>query len=100
MKIFAIKSDSTGEKVLGYLLYYEKADRFYIELPDEADEWDTPLLLSSFVMNTLLCLAYFYVLHRGLRIILLKQGPRLLPESSFFLSPKAHLRCLYLFQVI
>lgn len=49
MKIFAIKSDSTGEKVLGYLLYYEKADRFYIELPDEADEWDTPLLLSSFV---------------------------------------------------
>lgn len=49
MKIFAIKSDSTGAKVLGYLLYYEKVNQFYIELPDEADEWETPLLLSSFV---------------------------------------------------
>lgn len=49
MKLFAIKSDSTGEKVLGYLLYYEKVNQFYIELPDEADEWETPLLLSSFV---------------------------------------------------
>lgn len=49
MKIFAIKSDSLGERTLGYLLYYEKADRFYIELPDAADEWDTPMLLSSFV---------------------------------------------------
>ena len=48
MKIFAIKSDSTGDKVLGYLLYYEKADQFYIELPEDANEWETPLLLSSF----------------------------------------------------
>lgn len=48
MKIFAIKSDSTGDKVLGYLLYYEKAGQFYIELPEDADEWETPLLLSSF----------------------------------------------------
>ena len=49
MKIFAVKSDSTGNKVLAYLLYYEKTDQFYIELPENADEWDTPLLLSSFV---------------------------------------------------
>lgn len=49
MKLFAIKSDSTGDKALGYLLYYEKAKQFYIELPDNADEWETPLLLSSFV---------------------------------------------------
>lgn len=49
MKIFAIKSDSTGTKVLGYLLYYEKVDQFYIELPDGTDEWETPLLLSSFL---------------------------------------------------
>ena len=49
MKIFAIKSDHTGSKVLGYLLYYEKTKQFYIELLDQADEWETPLLLSSFV---------------------------------------------------
>lgn len=49
MKLFAIKSDSTGDKVLGYLLYYEKPEQFYIELPDDTDEWETPLLLSSFI---------------------------------------------------
>ena len=48
VKIFAIKSDSTGEKVLGYLFYYQKVDEFYVELPSYADEWETPLLLSSF----------------------------------------------------
>lgn len=48
MKIFAIKSDSTGEKVLAYLIYHERAKQFSIELPDAADEWETPLLLSSF----------------------------------------------------
>lgn len=49
MNIYAIKSDDTGDKVLAYLLYFEKVKQFYIELPDFANEWDTPLLLSSFV---------------------------------------------------
>lgn len=48
LKIFTIKSDHTQDKVLAYLLYYEKAKQFYIELPPDADEWDTPLILSSF----------------------------------------------------
>ena len=48
MKIFAIKSDDTGNKELGYLIYYEKTKEFYIELPSDADEWTTPLILSSF----------------------------------------------------
>lgn len=33
--------------ILGYLIYYEKPRRFYIELPDDADPWETPLILSS-----------------------------------------------------
>ena len=50
MKIFAIRDESTEEKkTLGYLLYYEYEKRFYIELPDDADPWDTPLILSAFV---------------------------------------------------
>lgn len=50
MKIFAIRDEeSTVQKDLAYLFYYEKARRFYIELPEDADEWDTPLLLSSFL---------------------------------------------------
>ena len=50
MRIFAIKDDTLSRKsVLGYLIYYENAKVFYIELPDDADPWETPLLLSSFV---------------------------------------------------
>ena len=50
MRVFAIKSESdTSAKDLAYLLYYEKEKRFYIELPEDADVWETPLLLSSFL---------------------------------------------------
>ena len=50
MKIFAIRDESAAEQVdLAYLLYYELEKRFYIELPENADPWETPLLLSSFV---------------------------------------------------
>lgn len=50
MRIFAIRDESLSpETTLGWLIYYERAKAFYIELPDDADPWDTPLLLSSFV---------------------------------------------------
>lgn len=50
MKIFAIRDESADNQVdLAYLLYYELEKRFYIELPEDADPWETPLLLSSFV---------------------------------------------------
>lgn len=50
MRVFAIKDElDKTEKDLAYLLYYEKEKRFYIELPEEADVWETPLLLSSFL---------------------------------------------------
>ena len=47
MKIFAIKSDDRTD-MLAYLIYYEKDKRFFIELPDNADPWKTPILLSTF----------------------------------------------------
>ncbi len=50
MKIFAIRSDSMRKaKDLAYLIYYENAKSFYIELPEDADEWETPLILSSYL---------------------------------------------------
>jgi hypothetical protein len=50
MKAYAIKDDErAASAVFGYLLYYEKAKTFFIELPDDADPWETPLLLSSFL---------------------------------------------------
>ena len=49
MKIFAIRDESTQEqKDLAYLLYYKLEKQFYIELPENADAWETPLLLDSF----------------------------------------------------
>ena len=50
MKIFAIRDESATQQIdLAYLLYYEVEKRFYIELPENADPWETPLLLSSFI---------------------------------------------------
>jgi len=50
MKIFAIRDEEESvQKDLAYLIYYEQEKQFYIELPTDADEWETPLLLSSFV---------------------------------------------------
>ena len=50
MRIFAIKDETMPkEQILGYLIYYENAKAFYIELPDNADPWDIPPILSSFV---------------------------------------------------
>lgn len=50
MKIFAIKDETdVTQKVLAWLIYYEQSKRFYIELPENANVWETPLLLSSFL---------------------------------------------------
>jgi len=50
MKIFAIRDETAiTKKDIAYLIYYERDKRFYIELPENADPWDTPLLLSSFL---------------------------------------------------
>jgi hypothetical protein len=49
MRVFAIKDENLPlDRILGYLIYYERPKTFYIELPDDADPWETPLLLSSF----------------------------------------------------
>jgi predicted DNA-binding transcriptional regulator AlpA len=50
MKIFAIRDETdTEQRNLAYLLYYELEKLFFIELPEDADPWETPLLLDSFV---------------------------------------------------
>ena len=52
MKIFAIRDAAEqSNKDLAYLLYYEIDKKFYIELPENADPWETPLLLASFAKN-------------------------------------------------
>jgi excisionase family DNA binding protein len=52
MKIYAIRCESAQDrKDFGYLLYFKAEKRFYIELPEDADPWETPLLLSSFLQR-------------------------------------------------
>lgn len=50
MKIFAIRDGYRNDnKNLAYLFYYEYSKAFYIEFSEDADEWELPILLSSFV---------------------------------------------------
>ena len=50
MRIFVIRDEAMDpDQILGYLIYYENARAFYIELPDDADPWDIPPILSSFI---------------------------------------------------
>ena len=48
MRIFAIRDEyEPGRGDAAYLFYYEHEKQFYIELPNDADPWKTPLILSS-----------------------------------------------------
>ena len=50
MKIHAIRDAYISKtKDLAWLLYYPHSREFHIEINDEIDEWEAPLLLSSFV---------------------------------------------------
>ena len=50
MKTFAIKDDTVSRhRALAYLLYYEIAKMFFVEISEQTTEWEAPLLLSSFI---------------------------------------------------
>jgi len=61
MRIFAVRdANDITEKDHAYLLYYEKEKVFYIELPEDADFWNTPLLLSSFAKRNIRTINSYY----------------------------------------
>lgn len=50
MRAYAIRDASIDKnRDLAWLLYYEREDTFHIEISENVDEWDAPLVLSSFV---------------------------------------------------
>ena len=49
MRTYAIRDDFYPGKDLAYLIYYEKQKQFYIELDEDADEWELPISLSPFL---------------------------------------------------
>lgn len=49
MKIYAIKDElDRKHKELAYLFYYEKEEKFYIEIPDRVDSSQLPIVLALF----------------------------------------------------
>lgn len=70
MKIYVIRnSEDNSLKDLGYLFYFTE-NMFYIELPKDINEWETPLILSSFVKKKKYTVgAYFTELWVQQRII-------------------------------
>jgi len=70
MRIFAIRDDGIPERPVGWLIYFEESKSFYAELPDGADPWETPLLLSSFAERKIYTVdAYFSKMWVQLRVI-------------------------------
>lgn len=61
MKVFAIRdaNDETNRD-LAYLLYYEREKVFYIELPENADFWNTSIFLSSFAKRDIRTINPYY----------------------------------------
>ena len=53
MKIFAIKNDDTDVKTTCYLIYYEIARKFQIEIINNVDEWSVPMYFSSFAKKNI-----------------------------------------------
>ena len=50
MRAYAIRDASIDKsRDLAWLLYYERDDTFHIEISEDVDEWNAPLILSSFV---------------------------------------------------
>lgn len=49
MKSYAIYDEALDRRLIGYLFYYEKSENFIIELNEDLDEWDAPLLFQRLV---------------------------------------------------
>ena len=49
MKSYAIYDEDLGGRLIGYLFCYEKSESFIIELNEELDEWEAPLLFQRLV---------------------------------------------------
>ena len=62
MKVYAIKSDEDRaiERIYGYLFYYEKEEKFHIEIPKDVDFWEAPMILDHFIADGSYCVGEYY----------------------------------------
>ena len=63
MKSYAIYDEDIDRSIpIGYLFYYEKANSFIIELCEDLDEWDAPLLFQGLVKRKIYTVSKEYSL--------------------------------------
>lgn len=73
MKSYAIYDEALERKLIGYLLYYEKSESFIIELSEELDEWEAPLLFQRLVRDKI------YTVPRDISLMWVKE--RVIPNG-------------------
>ena len=49
MRVFKIFDEDLDNKEIGILLHYDLQNEFIVELCDDVDEWQAPVLFSSFL---------------------------------------------------
>ena len=63
MKVYAIHDrDLEHKEAIGYLFYYEKADAYIIELRENLNEWEAPLLFKELVKKGIYTIRKDYAL--------------------------------------
>ena len=74
MKSYAIYDEELDRvSAIGYLFYYEKAESFIIELCEDLDEWDAPLLFQGLVRKDI------YTVSRDISLMWVKE--RVIPSG-------------------
>lgn len=74
MKSYAIYDEELDrETPIGYLFYYEKAEKFIIELCKDLDEWSSPLLFQGLVKKGI------YTIHHVFSLMWVKE--RIIPNN-------------------
>lgn len=53
MKIFAIQNEYDNSTPTSFLFYYEVSRKFYVEITDNADEWQVPFAFSGLVKKNI-----------------------------------------------
>ena len=49
MRVFVIHDDEIDKNGIGYLFHYERSNKFIVEIKDNLNEWNAPLLFSALV---------------------------------------------------
>ena len=52
MRRFAIKNKYLGDKIVAYLNYDESGHKYSIDVPDDVEAGEAPLIISDFILSS------------------------------------------------